>query len=169
MIDVRAVTRRDEVEAVIEMARALVGESPEHGGTEFCEKRMREQYRVREQANVEWFVAERIFGDWSELIGYAIFGLGSEYCEPSRPRYAVDISVYVKPMHRGTLAAKKMLQRGESWAAGRGAEEMLLGISTGIRAQRTEHFYERLGYRRRSVSLSRRLPVPVMASVNATV
>lgn len=61
---------------------------------------------------------------------------------------ASELVVYVDPEHRGGRTGLRLIQRFESWAAGRGAAEIVLGVSTEVDAERTAALYERLGYER---------------------
>lgn len=61
-------------------------------------------------------------------------------------RYAYDRMVYVAQHRRGGIAARMLIEAFERWALDRGAVHVLLGITTGVHTERTEAFYNKLGY-----------------------
>lgn len=63
-------------------------------------------------------------------------------------KQAVDLILFAVNDKRGMLAAKYLIEDFEKWALGKGAVIIDLGITTGIREERTEKFYEALGYKR---------------------
>jgi predicted GNAT superfamily acetyltransferase len=54
--------------------------------------------------------------------------------------------VYVTPTRRGGIAARMLIDAFERWARDKGAARVLLGITTGVRTDATETFYNKLGY-----------------------
>ena len=61
-------------------------------------------------------------------------------------RLTCDELLFVKPDRRGGLAAVRLIGGLQKWAAGRGATELCLSISTDVRSEYTGRFYERLGF-----------------------
>ena len=59
-----------------------------------------------------------------------------------------DEILFVTPGWRGSLAAARLIRALQAWAVARGARELCLSISTGVRADATGRFYERLGFTR---------------------
>jgi len=53
---------------------------------------------------------------------------------------------YVVPEARGTLCAKWMMKAFEEWARERGAKEIWVSQATGINVDRTQKFFEVLGF-----------------------
>lgn len=74
----------------------------------------------------------------------------------SLDRKAVEFVVYVAPEHRGGTTGVRLVRAFEDAAAIRGAQYIVLGISTGINADRTERLYERMGYEVAGTSLLKR-------------
>lgn len=60
--------------------------------------------------------------------------------------YAYDRLLYVDPKSRGSRAAQMLITAFEQWARDNGASRVLLGISTDVHKERTEQFYNKLGY-----------------------
>lgn len=63
-------------------------------------------------------------------------------------KQAVDLILFAVEDKRGMLAAKYLIEAFEKWALSKGAVIIDLGITTGIREERTAKFYETLGYKR---------------------
>lgn len=64
----------------------------------------------------------------------------------SAETYVADLSFYVAPEHRGGRAAMLLRAAVEAWARHKGATSLVLGVSTGINAEYTQRFYEKLGH-----------------------
>lgn len=60
--------------------------------------------------------------------------------------FAYDRLLYVAPTMRGSVAARMLITAFETWARGRGAQRVLLGVTTGVHTERTEQLYNKLGY-----------------------
>lgn len=65
----------------------------------------------------------------------------------SSAKFSMDFVVYVAPAERGSSVAVRLITAYEAWALERGAEEIGLGVSTGVEQERTVNMYERLGYK----------------------
>ena len=61
-------------------------------------------------------------------------------------RHAFDFSFFVHPDHRGGSAAFRLLCAFERWAKDAGAVEIDIGITTGIHEEKTQRFYEKMGF-----------------------
>lgn len=61
-------------------------------------------------------------------------------------RVACDIGLYVAHEHRGGLTALRLVRAFEAWAVAQGAKDIVLGISTEVKAVSTRNLYLRLGY-----------------------
>jgi GNAT superfamily N-acetyltransferase len=60
-----------------------------------------------------------------------------------------DVGFYITPAYRTIGTARAMLKELEAWAFGeKKAEEIALGVSSGVADAATVRFYERLGYDR---------------------
>ena len=60
--------------------------------------------------------------------------------------FTQDLTIYVTPDKRGTLAAKKLIKYLECWAEMKGCKELSLSITSNINAERTGKFYKLLGF-----------------------
>jgi GNAT superfamily N-acetyltransferase len=66
----------------------------------------------------------------------------------SRVPVAGETGLFVRPDKRGGLAAWYLLSEFVAWAMNRGAKEITLAISTGVRVEETGRLYQRLGFKR---------------------
>jgi len=119
---------------------------------DFDKNKMFSVWQQIEQDNFCGFVAVDKNGDIAGLF----VGLVCEHWF-GKDLLASDLTLYVTPFYRGTSAAMRLLKAYEKWAKAKGAKVISLGVSTGITAERTGKFYERMGfndvgkfYRRRS-------------------
>jgi GNAT superfamily N-acetyltransferase len=62
-----------------------------------------------------------------------------------REYVAHDTLFYVAPMHRGSGVAQALVVAFRDYARRRGARELCLSVSSGVRARRVGRLYERLG------------------------
>jgi len=60
-------------------------------------------------------------------------------------RIAYEFGLYVEPAQRGTLAGYRLAKSYVDWATEKGADQIDMGITTGITEERTGKMYERLG------------------------
>lgn len=68
---------------------------------------------------------------------------------------AFEQMLYVKPEKRGTMLGIRLIGMFENIAIERGAAAVHVGSSTGISDERTARLYERKGYSRSGISLSK--------------
>ena len=80
----------------------------------------------------------------TEIIGMITSMLG-EYSFCSAKRSVCDM-LFVTAERRGALAAKKLIQKFIGWSQNVGANEAIMGVSTGIHPERTGRLFERLGF-----------------------
>lgn len=59
---------------------------------------------------------------------------------------AFDYSVFIDPKYRNGLTSLKLLHAFFEWAKTKGADEIRLGITTGLHLQGTSEFYRWLGF-----------------------
>jgi GNAT superfamily N-acetyltransferase len=79
-----------------------------------------------------------------QIVGMILGGISEHFF--GRGTVASELVVYVAPESRGGTAAMRMLKAFEDWAFSKGADEIVLGVSTEVHAKRTAEFYQRLGY-----------------------
>lgn len=80
-----------------------------------------------------------------EIIGF-ISGIVGEYFFSKRKKIS-DLGFYVLPEYRGSKTALKLLKEYESWAKLCGVDDIHLGQTTAIDIEKTQNFYNRLGYK----------------------
>jgi GNAT superfamily N-acetyltransferase len=68
---------------------------------------------------------------------------------------ATDFALYVEPEHRGGMTGASLIKAFEKRAFQLGAWECCPGVSVDINAEQAVELYERLGYKRKSVGLSK--------------
>lgn len=66
---------------------------------------------------------------------------------------ATDLVIYVTPEARGGTAFLRLVRAFETLAVELGAQEIVLGVSTGIATEHTVGMYQRLGYSRASIGV----------------
>lgn len=145
MATVRRATDAD-LEAMVAMGQALHDESPRYQGMAFSPEKLRRLWQMLQGTLLTGepgcvFIAEQD----GQVIGLTV-GLIAErwFCDE---RYLTDLTMYVKPEHRGGSAFARMVRALEAWAVEQGIDWMALGVSTEIHAERTVRAYERMGYR----------------------
>lgn len=88
------------------------------------------------------FVHVAVDGD--NVIGFFVGSVAEYGFHDSR--FAYDRLLFVSPTARGSVAARMLIKAFEEWAHESGATRILLGITTGVHTERTEKFYNKLGY-----------------------
>lgn len=79
-----------------------------------------------------------------EIIGGMIGYMGEPWF--SREPVAGELALFVIPDRRGGMAAAALVNEFVAWATERGAREITLAISAGVRVEETGRLYERLGF-----------------------
>lgn len=130
------------------MGRLMHGESPRFRPLPFSQEKA--------QQLIEALIARG--GAFVADIGGTLVGMfGGVVVEHffSTTKMACDVVLYVTPEYRGTRIAPRLVHAFERWAIEAGADELVLGVSTGIEADRTASLYERLGYERSGITLTK--------------
>lgn len=144
-----------DVPAMIAMGRALAAESPKYRRMGFDEAKLEALGQRLEGTllaeNGCMLVAEHA----GEVVGMMVLVLAERWF--SGDLYMTDLTLYVKPEHRGGFAFARLVQAGEAWARRRGVADVCLGVSTEIDAERTVCAYQRLGYRLTGYTLTKTL------------
>lgn len=155
-VSVRPVTPED-VEALVEMGRAMHDESPEYREMDFSEEKIRKLVNFMcgtllvPSASNSALVAEdegTIVGMMGGFVIEHFFG---------RDRIAHDYVLYVKPEHRRGTAAVRLIREFEKWAKAQGVRAIVPAITTGLSTERTEGLYLKLGYEPNGVTLIKRI------------
>lgn len=93
----------------------------------------------------------------AELEGKIIGMFGAELQKHifSNDYMTMDVLNYVVPSYRGSNAAKRMLSVYVAWAEGHNVKpcNIWLGINAGINVDRTERFYNKLGFNRSGIMM----------------
>ncbi len=80
-----------------------------------------------------------------KIIGFMAGYISEFYFGPQK--IAVDFGLFVRQDRRGCMAGVNLIKKYEEWARKNGADEIQLGLTTGVSEQRTSELYEKLGYR----------------------
>ena len=157
MVKVRIGTHED-IPAVVDLGARLHAESPTYRDFPYSRIKVRAVLQqcvgtlMAPAEDAVMLVAEedgRLIG---MLLGYLTEGVFVEDLV-----IATDLTFYVEPEHRGTMAAVRLLKAFEVWARTHGATHIAPGISTRINDERTQRFYERLGYASSGMSMTKRI------------
>ncbi len=68
-----------------------------------------------------------------------------------------DLLLYIKPEYRGGTAAPRLIKAYEKWARESDVTEIQIGVSTGVREERTARLFERLGFGDRAIYYRKRI------------
>ncbi|WP_267086473.1 GNAT family N-acetyltransferase [Xanthomonas sacchari] len=117
-----------------------------HGESRFAHRRWNTE-KVR--ALLRWLIDDPdglalVAEDGGQIIGGFMAMVQDHWCTDSRE--SCDLALYVQQDRRGGLAAARLLQRYRAWAQSRGADSILLGITTGVDLSTSTRLYERLGF-----------------------
>ena len=66
----------------------------------------------------------------------------------SKEFFANEVSIYVHPDKRGASAANRLIRDFIEWGKERGAREVSLSITSGIKPERTAKLYDKIGVSR---------------------
>ncbi len=103
--------------------------------------RVRRQIAATENLPETLYAAIAVDGD---VIGM-ITGVIGDYAFSPERRAACDL-LFVRPQHRGAVAARKLVESFCDWAAENGARSVFIGISTAVNPERSGKFFERIGF-----------------------
>lgn len=151
---IRRATRAD-APVIFSMGQALAQESPKYRDMVLDEAKMMalgdrlQGTLLSELACV--FIAEKA----GEPIGMMVGVMAERWF--SNERYVSDLTLYVKPEHRGGLAFVRLVQAVERWAREQGVPYAAFGVSTEIHPEQTVRAYERLGYTLSGYTLTKKL------------
>ena len=144
MADIRRATAAD-IPALVEMGRALHDESPRYKDMAYSDSKvaaLAERIMTGPMAQAAVILVADIDG---VLVGMFVAVIAERwFCDE---RYVTDLTVYVKPHHRGGRTFFRLLMAFECWATEQGIADKAIGVSTEINAEQTVCAYKRLGYR----------------------
>lgn len=140
---IRKATREDAGE-IIAMGRALALESPKYRDMHWDEAKLMDLgERINSVLAADQacsFVAQQR----GEMAGTMIIVVAERFF--GGDLYVTDVTLYIKPEHRGGFVFARLVQAAEKWARERGVRDAAFGVSTEIDAPRTVRAYERMGY-----------------------
>jgi len=144
----------DDLPALIEMGRALHDESPRYRDMAFNPEKLRRLFEQLQGTLLTepgcCLVAEHdgyITGMTVGIIAQRWF---------SDDVFLSELTMYVRPAHRGGSTFRRLVKALEDWAAGQGIQDMALGVSTEIHPEATVRMYQRLGYELAGYSMVKR-------------
>lgn len=83
-----------------------------------------------------------------------VVGLVAGYCEENwftTARVAGEYGLFVTQAARGASIAAGLMNAFRAWAEGQGADQIVVGVTTGVHTERTAALYERMGFRRSGI------------------
>ena len=98
-------------------------------------------FNLFKSPDVKYFLATKE----EKIVGFIGF-IKHEYFFSNRKRVS-DLGFYVKKEFRGTKAALLLLKKAEEWAKSVGVEDIHLGQTTASEIEKTQKFYNKLGYK----------------------
>lgn len=138
--DVRRATAQD-LDVLVQMAQAMHQESPRYREMRFDAAKLHALVtNLHHAESAALFVAQ----EDGHPIGLAGVVATERWFGPDR--YVTDLGLYVSPVHRGGGAFPLLVLAVEAWAREQGVQQIDLGVSTGVQAERTVRAYERMGY-----------------------
>lgn len=125
------------------MLNSLHTESPEYG-TEPKNKRYVEANLTKMLYLDHVLFYVYLDKDSQEVKGFFIATVQENWFAPTLTVF--EQLLYVKPEHRGTLVAPRLVQSLERAAASLGATRVRGGVTTGVNNDKAISMYERMGY-----------------------
>lgn len=139
---IRAATP-DDIEALVEIGRAMATESPQFSRMPYSPSKVRAML-VSLIGNPRGFV--RVADDGGQIVG-VMLGACTEHwaCDGL---VAFDLALYVPTNRRGGIHAARLLRAFSDWSRELGAHIATAGISTGINPEQADRLYLGLGFKR---------------------
>lgn len=154
MANIRPALKTDIIE-MASLGRMMYLESPRYRNLSYSE------------AQVEFMVASLLEKDTNcvlvadldnTVVGFMLGFVVRHFFSPDpADLFASDVALYVHPTHRGGSIGLRLIKAFEKWAIARGAKSLIPGITTEITTERTQRFYEALGYEVYGVSMIKRV------------
>lgn len=141
-MEVRSISGIEDIDKLVELARAMYAESPIFSQTPFEDTVARGWFfRALETPDL---VFCRLIEKDGALIGAMLAFCGAMIF--SSVMMASDLGLYVYPEHRGTKAAYLLMKEFESWAKAQNCRYAVLGVTAGINNDAALGFYKKMGY-----------------------
>lgn len=141
MAQVRRVVAAD-IPALVEMGAALRAESPRYQTKDYDGDKVR---RILEGMVAGDFGGAFVAEDDGQLVGVTLVVDTERWFGPGT--FVTDLTLYVKPEHRGNGAFQALVAAIEEWTRDKGIHDLALGVSTEVHPEATVRAYEKLGYR----------------------
>lgn len=135
-----------DIKRLVKMCRAAHNESPRYSRFVFNQRKAEEK--------IDWLCSKHcpsnfvvfVVEDADKRLTGAI-ALAAEDHHVSDARYVMDIFTYVKPAYRGGSTFIRLIDVAEQWAEEQRADELIFGVSSGFKVEKTLKLYARLGYK----------------------
>ncbi|WP_443115482.1 GNAT family N-acetyltransferase [Herbaspirillum seropedicae] len=138
----------DDMPVLLAMGRAMHAESPRWRRLKYCEPKVEAMLLgLIESPRGLVLMAER----GGEIVGAIAAVAQFAWC--STDLVAEEVSFYMLPEHRGSLAAARLVNSFKEWARLVGASWAYAGASTGVDDERVAQLYEGFGFVRCAVGL----------------
>ena len=133
----------DDVQALADLAGALVSESPEWRGMNFSAAKATQMLHFLVDSPRGFVMLAEQGG---AVVG-AMVAAASEHwaCEAL---VAFELGLYVLPGSRGASIGLELMRAYRRWVSDVGALKGTAGVSTGVQTERTAALYEAAGFRR---------------------
>lgn len=131
----------DDLPALIEMGRAMHAESPNFSRYAFSADVLKRSL-LAFMASADGFVV--VYEREGDPVGVVVAMCARQWF--SEELMACDLAVFVKPGHRGGMAAARLIGAYHLWAVKKGVRFPSLGISTGVHEEATARLYQGLGF-----------------------
>lgn len=154
VVEVRRATAAD-LPAFIEMGRALHDESPRYAGMHYDEDKVRETAAMLEGTLLAETGCMFLATLGGRPIGMTVGIISERFF--SRDRFVSDLTMYIRPEHRGGRAFLLLMRALETWTRAQGIDDIAMGVSTEIHAESTVHTYRRLGYTLTGYTMTKKL------------
>lgn len=133
-----------DLPALVEMGRALHAESPRYRHMAFSEDKLVRLFHDLQGTLLSkpgvCFVAERD----GYVIGMTVGIIAARWF--SEDLFLSELTMYVRPEHRGGTAFRRLVDAMEQWAAAEKIAPPVFGVSTDVHPEKTVAAYERIGY-----------------------
>jgi GNAT superfamily N-acetyltransferase len=135
--------RQEDIPQIIGMLSDLHSESPEYGSAPRNKRYVENSLKSMLYNDTVIFLVYTD-KDTGEIKGFILAAIVQDWFAPTVTVY--EQLLYVKPAHRGTLTAPRLVQSLERYALAAGATKVRAGATTGINHSKALSLYERMGY-----------------------
>ncbi len=90
-----------------------------------------------------------------EYLGFILAGICNYFF--SDELQSQDLALFITPRYRGGFTVVRLVHAYEEWAKLKGVSEIYLSQSTGVRTDKTDKLYDRLGYTKLGSNTKKRI------------